>query len=65
MVLFEVEDEASLIEIKEKLEAKEIAYVGFTEPDIGDQLTSICTRVVISNSERKFFKDFTLYGKEK
>jgi hypothetical protein len=61
IVLFEVDNEYDLKIVGRYLEIQDIQYCPFREPDMNNELTSICTRIVTNKRERELFKDFNLY----
>lgn len=60
LVLLQVSNEKQLKEVQGHLEAIQMPHVGFIEPDMDNQLTSICTRPV-EGHERLYFANQILW----
>jgi len=56
-----VPDEAALIDVSVKLSSQDIPYQLFTEPDINNENTALCTHA-LPRGYRKFFKKYQLWG---
>ena len=54
-----VKSETQLENVCKRLEKQGIRFASFREPDIGDQLTSVCTESV-SQEQRAIFRKFQL-----
>lgn len=59
LVLIGVPDLQSLFDVMVTLTDNRIEYRGFVEDDLGNQLTAIATRPVVSR-ERRLFKEYKL-----
>ena len=64
VIVFEVEDEESLILEMNKLSNKGVDLVPFYEPDINNSLTSFACKTV-SGLNRKTFSKYKLLGEKK
>ena len=64
VIVFELENEESLILEMNKLASKGIELIPFREPDIGNSLTSFACKTV-SGSARKTFSKYKLLGEKK
>lgn len=61
LIVCEVESEIELSKVGDMLDWRGIEYYKFFEPDNDMGYTAICTRPILSNSERNFFQRFKLY----
>lgn len=59
VIMLGVKTETQLENVCKRLEKQGIRFASFREPDIGDQLTSVCTEPV-SQEQRAIFKKYQL-----
>ena len=61
LILLEAKNEKDLLNIAKKLDTRGIDFYIFHEPDDNMGYSAICTRPVVSEKERSFFKKWDLY----
>ena len=61
LVLLEAEDEKDLMNIAKKLDIRGIDFYIFHEPDFNMGYSAICTRPIVCDRERNFFKRWDLF----
>jgi len=60
VIVFGIKTEKALKNVCSYLKTVGIKFCEFTEPDIGDELTSLATEPVAANSVRRYFKKYQL-----
>ena len=63
LILLSAKDEDDLLEIAERIDCAGITFHMFYEPDMNSH-TAICTRPIISDRERAFFRKWNLYRED-
>jgi len=58
--MFQVPDEESLLQVRDRVRAHGIHAELFREPDLGDAATALCTEAVCGDA-RKVFRRFRLW----
>lgn len=61
LILLSAADEQDVKRIMKKLDRRGIEYVSFFEPDNDMGYSAICTRPVIDDRERTFFRKWNLF----
>lgn len=61
LILLEAKDENDTKAISEKLMQRNIDFYSFYEPDNGMGYSSICTRPITDERDRKFFRKWDLF----